>query len=85
MRRAFFIVGPTATGKSEIAADVALEVSGEIVSADAFQIYRGLDLLTAKPEAFTLAKAPHHLIGAAFGRDERGKVSAARRVRHRRD
>ena len=61
--RAFFIVGPTATGKSEIAADIAREVGGEIVSADAFQIYRGLDLLTAKPKAATLAKAPHHLIG----------------------
>jgi tRNA dimethylallyltransferase len=63
MTRAFFIVGPTATGKSEIAADVAREGSAEIVSADAFQIYRGLDLLTAKPESPTLAKAPHHLIG----------------------
>src|SRR4029453_9762693 len=62
MTRAFFIVGPTATGKSEIAADVAREVGAEIVSADAFQIYRGLDLLTAKPEASTLGKAPHHLI-----------------------
>ena len=62
MTRAFFIVGPTATGKSEIAADVAREVGAEIVSADAFQIYRGLDLLTAKPEAPTLAKASHHLI-----------------------
>src|SRR5207247_10208184 len=63
MRRAFFIVGPTATGKSELAADVARETDAEIVSADAFQIYRGLDLLTAKPDASTLAKAPHHLIG----------------------
>jgi tRNA dimethylallyltransferase len=63
MTRAFFIVGPTATGKSEIAANVALEVAAEIVSADAFQIYGGLDLLTAKPDASTLAKAPHHLIG----------------------
>jgi len=63
MTRAFFIVGPTATGKSEIAADVAREVGAEIVSADAFQIYRGLDLLTAKPEASALGKAPHHLIG----------------------
>jgi len=62
MNRAFFIVGPTATGKSELAADVAEEIGAEIVSADAFQIYRGLDLLTAKPEASTLAKAPHHLI-----------------------
>ena len=63
MRRTFLIVGPTATGKSELAADVAREIGAEIVSADAFQIYRGLDLLTAKPNALTLAKAPHHLIG----------------------
>ena len=63
MTRVFFIVGPTATGKSEIAADVARKVGAEIVSADAFQIYCGLDLLTAKPDAVTLAKAPHHLIG----------------------
>jgi len=63
MRRTFFIVGPTATGKSELAADAAHEIGAEIVSADAFQIYRGLDLLTAKPESPTLAKAPHHLIG----------------------
>src|SRR5882762_8135633 len=63
MRRAFFIVGPTATGKSELAADVASEMGAEIVSADAFQVYRGLDLLTAKPDRSTVAKAPHHLIG----------------------
>src|SRR5437016_6993219 len=65
MNRAFFIVGPTATGKSELAADVAGEIGAEIVSADAFQIYRGLDLLTAKPDPSTLAKAPHHRIGTA--------------------
>ena len=59
----FFIVGPTATGKSELAADVAQEIGAEIISADAFQIYRGLDLLTAKPDAATLAKVSHHLSG----------------------
>ena len=63
MRDVFFIVGPTATGKSEITADVAGDIGAEIVSADAFQVYRGLDLLTAKPDAATLAKVPHHLIG----------------------
>ncbi len=62
MKRTFCIVGPTASGKSDLAADVASEIGAEIVSADAFQIYRGLDLLTAKPNASTLAKAPHHLI-----------------------
>jgi tRNA dimethylallyltransferase len=70
MTRAFFIVGPTATGKSELAADVAREVDAEIVSADAFQIYQGLDRLTAKPEGSILAKAPHHLIGTTPLRDE---------------
>lgn len=63
MNRVFFIVGPTAAGKSELAAEVARRLGAEIVSADAFQIYRGLDLLTAKPDQLTLAKAPHHLIG----------------------
>src|SRR5262245_35838358 len=63
MSRTFFIVGPTATGKSELAADVAREVGAEIVNADAFQLYCGLDLLTAKPDAATLVKASHHLVG----------------------
>ena len=63
MKGVFFIVGPTATGKSKLAADVAQEIGAEIVSADAFQIYHGLDVLTAKPDAATFAKAPHHLIG----------------------
>jgi tRNA dimethylallyltransferase len=70
MTRAFFIVGPTATGKSEIAADVAREVGAEIVSADAFQIYRGFNLLTAKPEASIFAKAMHHLIGTISTAEE---------------
>ena len=64
MNRAFFIVGPTAVGKSEIAAEVALQCGAEIVNADAFQIYQGFDLLTAKPDHATLAKARHHLVGA---------------------
>jgi tRNA dimethylallyltransferase len=63
VQRTFFIVGPTAAGKSDLAADVAREMRAEVVSADAFQIYHGLNLLTAKPDAATLAKAPHHLIG----------------------
>ena len=63
MKRAFFLVGPTAVGKSEIAAEVAHRLDAEVISADAFQVYRGLDLLTAKPDRAALAQAPHHLIG----------------------
>ena len=82
MTRAFYIVGPTATGKSEIAADVAREVGAEIVSADAFQIYRGLDLLTAKPESPTLAKARHHLIGMVSLTDEMNAEKYRRGAMH---
>ncbi|MDQ6809732.1 MAG: tRNA (adenosine(37)-N6)-dimethylallyltransferase MiaA [Verrucomicrobiota bacterium] len=71
----FFIVGPTAAGKSEIAAEVAIRVSAEIVSADAFQLYDQLPILTAKPDLSTLARAPHHLIGTTPSSAE---MSAAR-------
>jgi len=64
MKRVFFIVGPTAAGKSEVAAEIACRLNAEIISADAFQIYRGLDRLTAKPGKATLAQAPHHLLSA---------------------
>jgi tRNA dimethylallyltransferase len=70
MKRTLFIAGPTATGKSELAADVAREIGAEIVSVDAFQIYRGLDLLTAKPDASTLTEVPHHLIGTMLLQEE---------------
>jgi tRNA dimethylallyltransferase len=59
----FFVVGPTAVGKSEIAVEVALRCDAEIVGADAFQAYEGLELLTAKPGGDLRAKARHHLIG----------------------
>ena len=59
----FIIAGPTAVGKSDIAVAVAERCGGEIVGADAFQIYRGLDILTAKPSASLRARVPHHLIG----------------------
>ncbi len=62
--RFFVIAGPTAVGKSEIAVAVAERCGGEIVGADAFQVYAGLDALTAKPSPELLARVPHHLIGA---------------------
>ena len=59
----FFIVGPTASGKSDLAIQIATLCDAEIVGADAFQIYAGLDALTAKPPKEHLARVPHHLIG----------------------
>ena len=57
------LAGPTALGKSELAVSLAERLDGEIVGADAFQVYRGLDLLTAKPSSSLRARIPHHLIG----------------------
>jgi tRNA dimethylallyltransferase len=59
------IVGPTATGKSDLAAEIARRLGGEVVSADAFAVYRGLDVGTAKPPAALRAEIPHHLIDVA--------------------
>lgn len=59
----FFVVGPTAVGKSGLAVQVAARFGAEIVGADAFQVYRGFDLLTAKPSPAEQARVPHHLVG----------------------
>jgi tRNA dimethylallyltransferase len=57
-----FIAGPTAVGKSEIALLLAEQIGGEIISADSMQVYRGLDIGTAKPSPAERARVPHHLI-----------------------
>ncbi len=57
-----FIAGPTAVGKSEIALLLAEKLGGEIISADSMQVYRGLDIGTAKPSPDERARVPHHLI-----------------------
>lgn len=56
------IVGPTASGKSELALELALRLGGEIVNADALQAYRGFDLGTAKPTPEEQARVRHHLL-----------------------
>ena len=57
------VAGPTASGKTALAIKIAKAVDGEIVSADSMQIYRGVDIATAKPTPEELAAVPHHLIG----------------------
>ena len=74
-RGVFYIVGPTASGKTEIAAAIAERCAADIVGADAFQLYAGLPRLTAQPSAATLARVLHHLVGS-FGLNE--EMSAAK-------
>ena len=59
------LLGPTAAGKTELAEEVARRCSGEIVSADAFAVYRGFDVGTAKPSRKGGAGIPYHLIDVA--------------------
>lgn len=62
MPRLIAILGPTATGKSALGLRAAAELGGEIVNADALQVYRGLDVGTAKPTPEERRRVPHHLI-----------------------
>ncbi|MCR9121952.1 MAG: tRNA (adenosine(37)-N6)-dimethylallyltransferase MiaA [Phyllobacteriaceae bacterium] len=57
------IAGPTASGKSALALDLAVRRGGHIVNADSMQVYDGLRILTARPDADEMAMAPHHLYG----------------------
>jgi tRNA dimethylallyltransferase len=63
VKETFFIVGPTAVGKTSLAIELAQQFDAEIVNADAFQIYRGLDILTAKPDSEAQGRICHHLLG----------------------
>lgn len=82
--RAIAVVGPTATGKSDLAIRVAEELGGEVVNADAMQLYRGMDIGTAKVSVEERRGIPHHLLDvldvteaasvAAYQRDARAVV-----------
>jgi tRNA dimethylallyltransferase len=62
MRTAFALLGPTASGKSRLAMELASKHALEIVSVDSAQVYRGMDIGTAKPSASERRAVPHHLI-----------------------
>jgi tRNA dimethylallyltransferase len=86
MNGAVLLLGPTASGKSALALELARRVDLEIVSIDSAQVYRGLDIGAAKPGAAERARVPHHLIdlrdpadpytAADFLRDARAAIAA---------
>ena len=63
MKKIFVIVGPTASGKSGFAIQLAQKINGQIVNADSMQIYQDLSIVSARPQAEDLQKVPHHLYG----------------------
>jgi tRNA dimethylallyltransferase len=68
------LMGPTASGKTALAVDWCQRLDTEVVSVDSALVYRGLDIGAAKPDAATLARAPHHLVDV---RDPHEVFSAA--------
>ncbi len=70
MDRLIAIVGPTAVGKTRLAIDLALRLDTEIISGDALQVYRGLDIGTAKPDTAERRGVIHHLIDILGPREE---------------
>ncbi|HEY5879582.1 MAG TPA: tRNA (adenosine(37)-N6)-dimethylallyltransferase MiaA [Nakamurella sp.] len=84
MSRLVVVAGPTGTGKSELALDLAERLDGEVVNADSMQLYRGMDIGTAKLTCAERRGVPHHLLDvldvtqtatvAAYQRDARAVV-----------
>ena len=62
MEKLVIIAGPTATGKSDAAVSLAKKIGGEVISADSVQVYKGLDIGSAKITPKEMQGVPHHLI-----------------------
>ena len=62
-RQPFYLCGPTASGKTSLALGLAKALDGEVVNADAFQVYRGVEVLSAAPSRAEMSECPHHLFG----------------------
>ena len=65
MRNIICIAGPTASGKTALAVELARQLDGEVISCDSMQIYRGMDIGTAKPTPEEMQGIPHHMIDVA--------------------
>jgi tRNA dimethylallyltransferase len=65
-----FVVGPTASGKSTVAACLARKLKGEIISCDSMQIYKGMDILSSQPQGRLLRSIPHHLLSIILPQQE---------------
>jgi tRNA dimethylallyltransferase len=81
MRPVFAILGATATGKSALALNLARELGGEIINADALQVYRGFDIGTAKPTIEERARVRHHLVDILEPHEQYSAGEFVRRAR----
>ena len=70
MNNIICIAGPTASGKTALAVDLAKITNGEVVSCDSMQVYRHMDIGTAKPTVEEMADIPHHMLDVADPRED---------------
>lgn len=76
------VAGPTASGKTALAVELALRFGGEVVSADSMQVYRRMDIATAKPDEAEMRGVPHHLIDFIEPDDAAFSVADYARLAH---
>lgn len=81
-KKVIVLAGPTGTGKSSFALQLAQNIGGEIISADSMQVYRGMDIGTAKPTKEELKLVPHHLIDIRNIKDNFNVVDFYFEARH---
>ena len=62
-KKIILLAGPTASGKSKLAIQLAKEIKGEIINADSMQVYKDFSILSSRPDNQELKKAKHHLYG----------------------
>ncbi len=76
-----FLLGPTGSGKSAAAVELAERLgNAEIISADAYQVYRGMPIITAAPSAEEMERIPHHLVGFLDPSEDNDAATHARRA-----
>ena len=81
MNKIYAIIGPTAVGKTKLAIELAQKTGGEIINFDSMQVYRMLDIGTAKPNADELAMAKHHMIDIVDPKTDYNVVAYQRECR----
>ncbi len=79
-RTPLFLLGPTGCGKSAVAVALAERLGAEIISADAYQVYRGLEVLTAAPSTEERRRVPHHLVACLNPTEAQDAATHARRA-----
>ena len=79
-QKLYLIVGPTASGKTAASLEVAKRINAEVISADSIQVYRGMDIGSAKPSMEERAGIPHHMLSVVAPNETKFSVACFREM-----